>query len=160
MKVYADSSFILRLVVGETGSEEAIAAYRQAGRPMLPYLWIHQLEVENALRQRAFHETQVRPAKERPLIQREVAASFARLGQLQRRRGLTSVTIDWEAVVARSLKLSADHTQRIGARAIDILHVSAALQLGVDQFLTFDRRQATMGRQEGLQVVDLTAEFP
>ena len=158
MKVYADSSFILRLVVGEAGSEEAVAVYRQAGRPVLPYLWIHQIEVENAIRQRAFHESQLRPARERNLIQREVDASFARLGGLQRRRGLTSVAIDLDAAVARSLKLSADHTQRLGARAIDVFHVAAALQIGVDRFLTFDLRQSGIARAEGLEVPELPSE--
>lgn len=158
MTVYADSSFILRLIAGEADSEAAVAAYRHAGRPVLPYLWVHQLEVENALRQRAFHESQVRPARERKGIQEDMDASFARLGQLLRRRGLTSVAMDLEAVVARSLQLSADHTQRLGARAIDVLHVAAALHLGVGQFLTFDRRQSKIARAEGLEVLDLSDE--
>lgn len=158
MTVYADSSFILRLIAGEADSEAAVAAYRHAGRPVLPYLWVHQLEVENALRQRAFHESQVRPARERKGIQENMDASFARLGQLLRRRGLTSVAMDVDAVVARSLQLSADHTQRLGARAIDVLHVAAALHLGVGQFLTFDRRQSKIARAEGLEVLDLSDE--
>ncbi|MGE3310971.1 MAG: PIN domain-containing protein [Limisphaerales bacterium] len=158
MTAYADSSFILRLVVGEADSEAAIGAYRHAGRPILPYLWVHQLEVENALRQRAFHESQVRPARERKRIQEEMDASVARLAQLLRRRGLTSVAMDVEAVVVRSLQLSAEHTQRLGARASDVLHVAAALHLGVEQFLTFDHRQSKIARAEGLEVLDFPEE--
>lgn len=154
MKVYADSSFILRLVVGEADSEAAVAVYREAGRPALPYLWIHQLEVENAIRQRAFHESQVRPARERRGIQREMDASFARLGQLQRRRALASVALDPETAIARALALSAAHTRRLGTRAIDVLHVAVALQLRADRFLTFDRRQSELARTEGLEIVE------
>ena len=158
MTVYADSSFILRLIAGEADSEAAVAAYRHAGRPVLPYLWVHQLEVENALRQRAFHESQVRPAVERRRIREDMDAAFTRLGQLLRRRGLTRVAMDLDAVVARSLQLSADHTQRLGARAIEVLHVAAALHLGAGQFLTFDRRQSKIARAEGLEVLDLPEE--
>jgi predicted nucleic acid-binding protein len=160
MTAYADSSFILRLIVGEADSEAAVAVYRHTGRPVLPYLWLHQLEVENALRQRAFHESQVRPARERKGIQQEIDASFARLGQLLRRRGLTSIAMDEEAVVARALQLSTDHTQRLGARAIDVLHVAAALHLGVGRFLTFDRRQSKIALAEGLEVPVLPEERP
>lgn len=152
MIVYADSSFILRLVVGEADSEAAVAAYREAGRPPLPYLWIHQLEIENAIRQRAFHESQVRPPRERQWIQREMDASFTRLGQLQRRRALASVSLDPEAAIARALALSTAHTRRLGTRAIDVLHVAVALQLRAERFLTFDRRQSGLAEAEGLDV--------
>jgi len=33
MRVYADSSFLLRLVTGEAGAHEAGAEYRRLGRP-------------------------------------------------------------------------------------------------------------------------------
>jgi hypothetical protein len=63
MRAYADSSFILRLVTAEAGTEQAVAEYRRLGRPALFYLPLHALEVENAIRQRAFHERQLALAK-------------------------------------------------------------------------------------------------
>lgn len=55
MKVYADSSFILRLITGEPGAEAAGAEYRRLGRPGVLYLPLHALEVENGIRERALH---------------------------------------------------------------------------------------------------------
>jgi hypothetical protein len=47
----ADSSFILRLVTGESDSPETIAEYPRLGSPKLFYLPLHALEVRNAIRQ-------------------------------------------------------------------------------------------------------------
>lgn len=54
MRVYADSSVILRLITGESGADQAAGEYRRMGRPSLFYLPLHALELENGIRQRAF----------------------------------------------------------------------------------------------------------
>jgi hypothetical protein len=51
MRAYADSSFLLRFLTGEPGTDRAVAEYRRLGRPRLFYLPLHALEVENAIRQ-------------------------------------------------------------------------------------------------------------
>lgn len=51
MTAYADSSFLVRLIVDEIGSEEAVAVFRQLQRPQLVFNCLHSLEVRNALRQ-------------------------------------------------------------------------------------------------------------
>ena len=56
MRAYADSSFILRLVMIEAGSEDTMAEYRRLKYPPLFFLPLHALEVRNAIRQRAFHQ--------------------------------------------------------------------------------------------------------
>ncbi len=43
-----DSSFMVKLLVREAGTEEAVAEYRRLGRPPLAFLPLHVLEVENA----------------------------------------------------------------------------------------------------------------
>jgi hypothetical protein len=55
-----------------------------------------------------------------------------------------------DSVWVRARQLSLSHTVRIGACTLDILHVAAALSLGVSSFLTFDRTQARLARAEGL----------
>ncbi len=44
------------------------------------------------------------------------------------------------------------HTDRLGTRAIDLLHVACALLLESDMFLTFDARQSEPARSESLDV--------
>lgn len=153
MRTYADSSFILRLITGEADSPQVIAEYRRLRAPKLFYLPLHALEVRNAVLQRAFHQRRSAVSGERSQIARERDAALARLESLVTRRALLDVAVDPDAVIARAVKLSSAHTERIGARAIDLLHVAGALTLESEQFLTTDGRQAQLARAEGMKVV-------
>jgi len=155
MRAYADSSFLLRLVTGETGTEQAVAEYRRLDRPRLFYLPLHALEVENAVRQRAFHERRTRPSGERAQIRRARDVALARLNQYQQRDAFLDVAMDMDAAMDRARELSTAHTDRLGARAIDVLHVACALMLETEVFLTFDERQLELARAEGLRVPGL-----
>lgn len=66
----------------------------------------------------------------------------------------------WEApaydlgdVHTRAERLARRHVAAIGARSLDILHVAAALALGIPDFVTGDRRQASLAKAAGLDVV-------
>ena len=59
---------------------------------------------------------------------------------------------EWEGVVTRAEKLALDHTPRHGARAMDILHLAFALQLGATELLSFDENQRGVALVEGLAV--------
>jgi predicted nucleic acid-binding protein len=151
MRAYADSSFILRLVTGESGAVEAAAEYRRLGRPSMFYLPLHTLEVENGIRQRAFHERQVLPSNQRATINRESKATLARLAGFVKRSALKEIVLDMDLAMDRARQLSASHTERQGARAIDLLHVACALLLESEIFLTSDQRQARLAKSEGLE---------
>ena len=153
MRAYADSSFILRLVTGEADSPQVIAEYRRLGTPKLCFLPLHALEIRNAILQRAFHQRRSVASGERSQVARDRDAALARLEHLLARRALLDVTLDWDAVITRAGKLSSAHTERTGARAIDILHVASALALESEQFLTTDSRQAQLAKAEGMKVV-------
>lgn len=62
------------------------------------------------------------------------------------------VALDMDTAIARASKLSATHTERLGPRAIDLLHVASALTLESELFLTTDARQAQLAKAEGLNV--------
>jgi predicted nucleic acid-binding protein len=49
-------------------------------------------------------------------------------------------------------RLSALHSERLGTRILDILHVAAALVNGSRVFITFDIRQAKLAKAAGLKV--------
>jgi predicted nucleic acid-binding protein len=50
-------------------------------------------------------------------------------------------------------RLSALYSEKLGTRSLDVLHVSAALVLGLGEILTFDARQAALARAAGLKAV-------
>jgi predicted nucleic acid-binding protein len=158
MRAYADSSFILRLVTMEAESKHAIAEYRRLDYPPLFFLPLHALEVRNAILQRAFHLRRSVSSSERGPIARERDAALSRLEHFKVRRALLDVILDMDDAIARAIKLATAHTERLGARAIDLLHVASALSLESELFLTTDARQAKLARAEGLRVVSTFAE--
>ena len=155
MRAYADTSFLLKLLSHEPDSLAAVDEYRRLGQPALFFLPLHGLEVRNAILQRAFHQRRSISSDERQHVARERDAAFARLERFMSRRTLLDVTLDMDAAIARAAKLSTAHTERLGARAIDLLHVASALTLESEQFLTTDIRQAQLAKAEGLKVTGL-----
>jgi predicted nucleic acid-binding protein len=79
VRVYADTSFLVKLLTQEPGTASAIADYCRFGRPAVFFLSLHRLEVANAIRQRAFHQHRKIPASERATIKRERDTTFALL---------------------------------------------------------------------------------
>ena len=67
------------------------------------------------------------------------------------------VPIEWDAAIAGAEMLSIAHTGRLGARAMDMLHVAIAVQLKVDTFLTCDERQGRLAQAAGLDMQFVTA---
>ena len=65
---------------------------------------------------------------------------------------VTIVPADWAKVHSRAEQLSAQHTIKSGHRALDILHVATALELGTPEFLTFDAQQRALAKAAGLKV--------
>ena len=152
MRVYADSSVILRLVTGEAGVQQAAAEYRRLGRPSLVYLPLHALELENGIRQRAFHERRVLPSGQRSRISGQRDAALGRLAGWVKRGALKEMILDMDLAMDRARQVSATHSEKLGARAIDLLHVACAGLLQSEAFLTSDQRQAALATEEGLPV--------
>ena len=59
----------------------------------------------------------------------------------------------WRATLRRASDISRTHTARLGCRSLDVLHVATALELGLRDFVTFDRRQQQLARAVGLKSV-------
>jgi predicted nucleic acid-binding protein len=152
MRVYADTSYLVRLVAEEPGTEAAQAEYHRLGRPGMFYLPLHSLEVANAVRQRAFHLRRSAPASERAAIKRETATALALLAKFIARGVLIESSVDMDKAIEAARSLSAKHTERLGCRGFDLLHVALALELECEAFLTSDRIQGALARAEGFEV--------
>jgi len=145
MKAYADTGFLCSLYAPDAHSLRAIARMKRQPLP-LPVTWLHHLEARNAFRLRVFR-------REISAVQRDSSlnAMLADLasGVLVRcAPSLADVTTEAE-------RLSAIHSEALGTRTLDILHVAGALVLGLPGFLTFDLRQGALARAAGLKVPDV-----
>lgn len=153
MRVYADTSFLVKLLTAEPGSEEAMAAFRRLDLPSLFFLPLHALEVANAIRLRAFRLRHSAARTQRASIGRERDRALSRIERWLERGWLIEATTDCDAALLRARALSERHTERLGCRGFDLLHVALALDLECEAFLTADRIQGALARAEGLQVV-------
>jgi predicted nucleic acid-binding protein len=112
----------------------------------LPWTWLHQLEFRNALRLRIFRA-------EITATQRDASlnAWLSDLGAgVYAHADPNGADVNLEAE-----RLSAQFSERLGARSLDVLHVAAALVLGCDTLLTFDLRQQALARAAGLRAPKL-----
>jgi predicted nucleic acid-binding protein len=145
MKAYADTGFLCSLYAPDAHTRRAVARMASQSLP-LPFVWLHQLELRNALRLRVFR-AEITPA------QRDASLN-AMLTDLS--GGLLAVVVPPLAeVMIEAERLSALHSETLGTRSLDVLHVASALVLGRNEFLTFDNRQGALARAAGLKVAAL-----
>ncbi len=143
MTAYADTGFLCSLYTPDAHTKRAITAMRREELP-LPITWLHRLELRNALRLRVFRKEA--SGAERDASLNAILADLAS-GVLE---GASPTLPD---VMTEAERLSALHTEKLGTRSLDILHVAASVVLGHGRFLTFDARQRTLARAAGLSVL-------
>lgn len=145
MTAYADTGFLCSLYAPDAHTSRAVA--RMLTQPLpLPLTWLHQLEFRNALRLRVFRGEITSAQRDASLnaLLADVAAGV-----------LTGAAPPLAEILTEAERLSALQTETLGTRSLDILHVSAALVLGLAQFLTFDQRQIALAKAAGLKVPSL-----
>ena len=145
MNRYADTAFLVSLHSPDAHTEKVIAWFEEHREP-LPFTGLHRLEFRNALRLRVFR-------REITVRQREQGIQ-AMLGDIAA-NVFYGIDPPWPDVLLEADRLSSSHSESLGTRSLDILHVASALVLGSSEFLTFDRRQAAMAQAVGLYCPNL-----
>ena len=142
MSAYADTGFLCSFYSADTLTERA-EKIMQRQRGPVAYTWLHQLELRNAFRLRVFR-------KEISVSQRNASLNLLLTdlsdGILEHASpGLTETMTEAE-------RLSTSYSEKFGTRSMDVLHVAAALVLGIPEFLSFDKRQSALAKASGLKV--------
>jgi predicted nucleic acid-binding protein len=141
--IYCDTSFLASLYV--TVDVNHTAAIRAASRfvSAMPYPHLVELELVNALR--------------RLLVAGKIAetALSAMLSQIERdvRDGFLERKVFNQSALYREALDISERRMALAARSLDILHVAAARVLGVRSFASFDARQRSLAKAEGLLLV-------
>jgi predicted nucleic acid-binding protein len=142
MPAYADTSFLARIYTPHADSTKALSWMQRATEP-LHFTPLHRHELRNALRLRVFRGEIT--AEQRKEAFREIDSDLA--------DGiLAHTTIPWTDSFREAESLAAAHTESLGVRSFDLLHVGLAVTLGATEFLTFDTRQAALAKAAGLKV--------
>lgn len=140
MKVYADPSFIVSLYCPDANSS---AAARTMQAPAEHFVTTFgELEVVNAMGLRIFRKEISTAQAQSSLLEFE---QDLRDGVFQL-RGLT------DPVLERAQQLSRQTTAKLGTRSADLLHVAAAVELGVDCLYTFDLHQRKLAQSLRLKL--------
>ncbi len=141
MKIYADSSFLVSLYSLDVNHATA-ARTMQASERGCFITALGELEVMNAFQLRVFRK-EISEAQ-------ACAAMIDFENDLQ--QGIIRVQGLSDSLFARARRLSQETTAKSGTRAVDLLHVAAALEFGADYLYTFDQRQRKLARSLHLKV--------
>lgn len=140
--IYAESSFLVSLIMPDGNTEEAIRLSEGLELP-LAFNLLLKLEVTNAIRLRV---------AARELDETKAAQCEGKIADLLERGMWKNTEPVWENVFRRSIGFSRTHTSSKWTRAFDVLHVAAAVELGATEFWSFDKRQRTLALEVGLRV--------
>lgn len=141
MTVYLDTSFLIKLYIYEPDSHLAAEMLkRNKARPVIG--WLSEVEMASALHARstAAHPSSVGVAAE---------AAYAEFRKDRDRRVYDLVAMDAE-VFEKAVLLGERFGKKHSVRALDVLHIAAALRHRVGGFATFDKRQAKVAEEAGL----------
>ena len=139
--VYADTCFLVSLYVQDANSVRAAGQVKTLLPLYLTPLGEHELR--NALRLCVYRRQITADQREKALhlLGEDIAAGV-----------LHQVPLDWPKTLKHAETLGRRHTENLGARGMDILHVAAALSLRARRFATFDDRQRELAALAGLDV--------
>ena len=142
MVAYADTSFLFSLYAQDANTARAakIVAALAVSLVLTP---LQRHELRNAFRLAAFR-ADITGAECQKLLETFDADIHS--------GALVETPVAWAEVFAEAEALSAAHTQALGSRGFDVLHVAAAVALGAKVFFTFDARQKTLAVKSGMKV--------
>jgi predicted nucleic acid-binding protein len=141
LTVYLDSSLVVSLYGIDANSAAAQTAIQQCSEvPVITNLC--QIEVLNAFGLQTF----------RKQVSAQRADFSIRNFDEDLRAGIFRLKSLPESAFLRARQISLQFTATTGVRAVDLLHVAAALELGADAFFSFDLAQRELAKTVGLHL--------
>lgn len=140
---YFDTGVLLKLYLPELRAADAVALVNAAPHTA-PITLLHEMEMRSALRQKVGRG--------------EISADDCQVLLAQLDDDLATgvharASVTWPDVFVKAEELSTRHGQTTLCRTLDTLHVALAINLGADEFCTFDHRQSLMAAAAGLLVI-------
>jgi predicted nucleic acid-binding protein len=142
MVAYADTSFLFSLYAQDTHTAQAGRLGNTCKAPFA-FTPLQRHELRNAFRLAVFR---------RDMTAEQCQALLETVEADTKTGALVETPVSWAEVYAEAEALGAGHTERLGTRALDVLHVAAASALGATDFFTFDSRQKALALKAGMKV--------
>jgi len=144
--LYLDTGVALRLLITEPLSAKVQSFVSERALP-ITFARLHELEFEAALQASLFR---------RALDGHEVAAAKAFLGDQLERGNFVRANLSLDDVFLGSFDLFPRVVPQTGCRTLGVMHIASARLLGVDEFVSTDKRQLKAASLIGLNVIDLS----
>jgi len=141
LKIYADTSFLMSLYSPDANSAAAARTMQGSAVDRLVSTFV-ELEVVNALGLRVYRKEILAAQAQSSWsdFEKDLRAGIFQLRQLP------------EQAFEGARQLSRQTTARLGTRTADLLHMAAALELGVDCLYSFDRQQRKLAQTVHLKL--------
>ena len=139
--IYLDTSVLFSFYFRDSNSNLAHSQVANAAAPLV-ITPMCEVEAINAFGQRVFR---------REMTEANMAIAVRDL-QTDIRSGVFDLRPSMEPAFARAKALAQTVTPSVGVRAIDLLHVAAALELGASRLYSFDVRQRRAAKAVGLKM--------
>lgn len=140
--ICVDTSFLISYYGTDVNTPAAKQCFSVHIKPLLVH-FINEFEFDNALRLLVF----------RGKISNVERAAWLNNYLVDKKSGIivhTDVVADM--IFLKAAVLAKNHTETIGNRAYDILHIAAAKLLGATEFWSFDGKQRALAAAEGMTV--------
>ena len=152
MKTYADANLLVRLYLQLGGSDEArelLTCKETRLAWPLPVSDLLCFEVKNALQRMVFESRTGGPWRVTPEAAAAAMVDFE--DDLKAETFLRRISLSLRDIETQFTALVGRYTAKHGFRTYDVLHVSSALGLGCQKFLSFDKNAKLLAKLQGLQ---------
>jgi predicted nucleic acid-binding protein len=143
MNAYVDTGVLLKIYVLEPDSGPAAHLLESVGYA-IAYSHLHELEMFNALHLKRYREE---------ITPRQLAGSLRLIESDHAEGRLFRPNYELAKTFTRATDLAVRYSAKHATRSLDLLHVAIALELGCDQFISFDRRQRRAAQGEKLSIL-------
>lgn len=154
MRTYADANALVRLYLHLPGRDEALAflegRYSRNSTP-LPVSELLRFEVRNAIERMVFESRTGGQWRVTPEAAAVAQANFT--DSLNTGVIIRPVPLKLEDIEVEFESLAVRHTAREGFRTYDVIHVSSAVALHCERFLSFDAKANKLARLVGLETI-------
>lgn len=144
MSVYADSSFLFSAFGADKHTQLASRWLRGCTEFPILVSRLTLFETENAYRAAVLDER---------MSEADMRAALKRITHALHEGFLLRREVSPHQWFPQAHRISGHDTHESAARALDILHIAAAVVLRAKGFLSFDERQRELAKAEGLKVM-------
>ncbi len=144
MKFYFDTSYLVALYVPNDHTSAALRHRTRSDRQPILFTPLHRLELRTTVRQCVYNG----------LLKQSAGRQILRNIEEDLEDGtLKHEPLDWIASLQQAEMVAERQAWTKSCRSLDLWHVSSALEIQADIFVTFDKDQFALARAEGLQAI-------